>query len=56
MILTPTDITPSGEIVGPGLQLTGTNPTTIDLIANYATVEEHQVINHVHFLRLYGQK
>ena len=56
MILTPTDVTLSGEIVGPGLQLTGTDPTMVNLIANYATVEEQQVINHVHFLRLYGQK
>ena len=56
MMLNPTDITAQGGIIGLSLQSSVSAPATIDLIANYATVDENQVICHVNFLRLYGQK
>ena len=51
-----TDITAQGDIIGPSLQSSGIVPATIDLVANFATVDENQVIRHVNFLCLYGQK
>jgi len=56
LILDPINLSPQGDIIGSDLQMTGNQPVTVDLIASYASVSETQVIRHIHFLRMFGQR